>query len=303
MAKAITYTEFGGPEVLRLTDVEVPTPGPGQVRISVRATSVNPVDMKIRRGEMAAVFPAHFPIAPGLDAAGIVDGLGEGVSGVAVGDEVLGLATAGSYAEYALLHGPVAKPAGLSWEIAASLPTVGEAAFRGLKHLDLAPGETLLIHGAAGSVGSIATQLAVARGITVIGSVGPSDQEMVRALGAIPVVYGEGLIERVRAIAPQGVDAVLDTAGHGVLPDSIALTGGPERVITLADMGAGQYGVRFSGADPSDRAPEALAQLVELAVSGQLNLPIWRTYPLAGAAQAQAAIEAGEAHGKVVLLP
>ncbi len=299
--KAITYARFGGPEVLELTEREIPAPGPGEVRVRVHAAGVNPVDVKIRRGKLPHI-PAHFPIIPGLDIAGVVDEIGEGVSDVRVGDAVLGVAPAGSYAEYALARAWTAKPDQISWELAAGLPTVGEAAFRALKHLALADGETLLIHGAAGSVGAIATQLAVARGIRVIGSVAEADAERVAVLGGIPVRYGDGLLDRVRAVAPDGVDAVLDTAGHDVLPVSIELAGGADRVITLADTHAAEHGVRFTGADPSDRAWEALPQLAELAAGGRLELTIGCTYPLADAAQAHADLEAGRNRGKLVLI-
>jgi NADPH:quinone reductase-like Zn-dependent oxidoreductase len=301
-AQAITYSRFGGPDVLTLSEVDIPQPGEGQTRIRVRAAGVNPIDIKIRRGDFGGAFPAH-PITPGLDAAGTVELLGAGATDIEVGDEVLGIALGGSYAQYAILGAPVRKPTAMSWEFAASLPTVGEAAFRALKHLDLVSGETLLIHGAAGSVGSVAAQLARARGIKVIGSVGPADEDSVRSLGAVPVRYGDGLAERVRAVAPHGISAVLDTAGRGVLPVSIELAGGPQRVITIADMDAAKYGVRFTGSDPSDRAPEALGQLVDLAAVGALSVAIWRSYPLARAAEAHAEIEAGANHGKIVLIP
>lgn len=243
MSKAITYARFGGPEVLALGEVPAPEPAPGQVRVRVRAVGVNPIDVKIRRGDFGAG-SGGFPRIPGLDVAGVVDRVGEGAAGVAAGDEVFGVAVGGAYAEYALMERPFAKPAGLSWEAAASLPTVAEAALRTLGHLALAAGETLLIHGAAGSVGRVATQLAVTRGVRVVGSVAARDDEPLRALGAVPVRYGEGLVERVRAIAPQGVDAVLDAAGRGALPDSIALAGGAGRVITIADPRAAELGVR-----------------------------------------------------------
>ena len=159
------------------------------------------------------------------------------------------------------------------------------------------------MHGAAGSVGSIATQLAVARHIIVVGSVGPDDLSEVETFGATAVEYGPGLVARVRLAVPQGVDAVLDTAGHGVLPDSIGLTGSADRVITIADPAAAQYGVRFTGGDRSDRAFEALPELAGLVVQGKLTVRVWGRYLLVDAARAHAEIEAGTAHGKILLLP
>jgi NADPH:quinone reductase-like Zn-dependent oxidoreductase len=202
-----------------------------------------------------------------------------------------------------LLDQPVTKPEGLSTETAAALVTVGEAAFRALAHLNVKAGQTLLIHGAAGSVGTIAVQLAVARGITVIGTAAADDLEQVTALGATAVRYGEGWAERVRAVAPDGVGAVFDTSGAGVLAESVALAGDAAHVITIADESAAEHGVRFTGADPADRVPQARQELAALAASGRLSVPIWRTYPLAEAARAHADLEAGLNHGKIILVP
>ncbi|MER7956912.1 NADP-dependent oxidoreductase [Streptomyces sp. NPDC096030] len=301
MSTAITFSEYGPPEVLRLTEVTPPEPGPGQVRIRVRAASVNPIDMKNRSGLMAKVAPAHFPVTPGLDAAGVVDAAGEGADAV-VGDHVLGAAVGGSYSEYALLERPVAKPEELSWEVAASLVTVGQTAHRVLRQLGVQAGQTLLVHGAAGSVGVIAVQLAVGRGITVIGTAAERDVERVTGLGATAVRYGDGWVDRVKAAAPGEVDFVFDASGAGVLADSAALTGDAAKVITIADMAAQQHGVRFSTGS-ADRGGEYLPELVQLAAAGKLSVPIWRTYPLSEAAQAHADLEAHRNRGKAVLLP
>ncbi|MCU7821038.1 NADP-dependent oxidoreductase [Kitasatospora sp. DSM 101779] len=301
MSTAITFSEYGAPEVLRLSEVTPPQPGPGQVRIRVRAASVNPLDMKIRSGLMAAVAPAAFPVVPGLDAAGVVDAVGEG-AGAAVGDEVLGSTVGGSYAEYALLERPVARPEALSWETAASLVTVGRTAHRVLEELGVQPGQTLLVHGAAGSVGFLAVQLAVASGVTVVGTVAARDIERVTALGAAAVRYGDGWVERVRAAAPGGVERVFDASGAGLLADSVALTGDPGKVVTIADMSAQQHSVRFS-AGTTEQGADVLPELVRLAADGRLTVPIWRTYPLAEAARAHADLEAHRNHGKAVLLP
>jgi NADPH:quinone reductase-like Zn-dependent oxidoreductase len=302
MSTAITFSRYGEPDVLTVAAAEVPQPGPGQVRIRVHAVAVNLIDIKIRSGHMDDIFPISFPVTPGWDVAGVVDAAGENAT-AAVGDEVFGVATAGGYSEYALLDQPVARPAGVSAETAAALVTVGEAAVRGLRHLDVKAGQTLLIHGAAGSVGTIAVQLAVAQGLTVIGTAAAGDLERVTALGAAAIRYGQGWANRVRAVAPDGIDAVFDTSGAGVLAESVALTGDAGRVITIADEAAAQYGVRFTGADPGDRVPEARAELADLAASGRLSVPIWRIYPLAQAARAHADLEAGRAHGKIILRP
>ncbi|MFJ3788647.1 NADP-dependent oxidoreductase [Kitasatospora sp. NPDC090091] len=301
MSQAITFSEYGAPEVLQLSEVTPPEPGPGQVRIRVRAASVNPLDMKIRSGLMAGRGPADFPVVPGLDAAGVVDAVGEGAD-AAVGDAVLGATVGGGYAEYALVERPVAKPDALSWEAAASLVTVGRTAFRVLGQLGVQGGRTLLVHGAAGSVGVVAVQLAAARGISVVGTASERDLERVSVLGATAVRYGDGWVERVEAAAPGGVDYVFDASGAGVLPDSVALVGDPGKVITIADMSAAQHGVRFS-AGTTEQGEDALPELVRLAAAGRLAVPIWRTYPLAEAARAHADLEAHRNQGKAVLLP
>ncbi|MFE7802114.1 NADP-dependent oxidoreductase [Nocardia sp. NPDC057440] len=301
MSTAITFSEYGPPAVLRPTEVATPEPGPGQVRIAVKAASVNPLDMKIRSGLMANVAPARFPMIPGLDAAGVVDAVGQGAA-AAMGDEVLGATVGGSYSEYALLERPVAKPEVLSWEVAASLVTVGQTAFRVLGQLGVQAGQTLLVHGAAGSVGVIAVQLAVARGITVIGTAAEPDLDRVTALGATAVPYGDGWAERVRAEAAKGVDFVFDASGAGVLADSVALTRDAGKVITIADMSAQKHEVRFSAGN-ADQAGDSLPELVQLAAAGKLTVPVWRTYPLTEAAQAHADLEAHRNQGKAVLLP
>ena len=298
------FDTFGGPEVLHLADVPVPDPGPGQVRIRVQASGVNPVDSSIRSGAMQAVFPTALPAIPGIDVAGVVDAIGEQVTDVAVGDPVVGWADrpAGSYAEYALASQVARIPAGLSFASAATLPTAGEAAERGLDLLGVQAGDTVVIHGASGSVGTIAVQLAVARGATVIGTASEDNQDYVRSLGAIPVLYGEGLVDQVRAWSQQ-VDAVLDVAGQGALPDSIVLRGGTGRIITISDPAAANLGVTFSAGTPKDWSTRDLAGWAELAARGDLTTTVAGTYPLERAADAQRVSQAGHVRGKLVLTP
>jgi NADPH:quinone reductase-like Zn-dependent oxidoreductase len=302
MSSAITYSRYGGPGVLTPTEVDAPEPGPGQVRVKVRAVAVNLIDLKLRSGMMQGVMPVDFPVLPGWDVAGVVEKAGEGAT-ADVGDEVFGVASSGGYSEYALVDDPVAKPKEVPFETAAALVTVGETAWRGLHHLGVEEGDTLLIHGAGGGVGSIAVQLAVARGVAVVATAAPHEIERLTKLGATAVPYGEGWVNRVKAAAGQEVDYVFDTAGAGLLPDSIALVGDAARVITIADPAAAQHGVRFTGGDPADRFPESLPQLAALIAAGKLDVPVWRTYPLEDAAQAHADIEARQARGKVILQP
>ncbi|GAA1502653.1 NADP-dependent oxidoreductase [Streptomyces albidochromogenes] len=303
--EAIVYETFGGPEVLRHSRVRKPEPGPGQVRVKVMAAGVNPVDYKIRYGWMDEFYPTTLPAVPGLEFAGVVDAVGEGVTHTEAGAEVFGWTTTGAYAEYALAGHIAAKPAGLSWERAASLPVAGETAQRVLDLLRVKSGETLLVHGAAGVVGSVAVQLAVAAGVTVVGTASEANHEHLRALGATPVRYGDGVAERVRAAAPQGVDAVLDAAGQGVLPLSIELLGGSaERVVTIADPNAADHGVVFSAGGTEPAAVRAgLAKHARLAAEGLLDVRIAEVFPLADAAKAHEVSEAGHARGKLIIRP
>ncbi|MFD9033152.1 NADP-dependent oxidoreductase [Streptomyces sp. NPDC059567] len=304
--EAIVYEEFGGPEVLRHeTAAAIPEPGRGEVRVKVAAVGVNPVDHKRRYGWVEAFYPTTFPAVPGLEFAGTVDALGPDVTGVAVGDEVFGWTTTGAYAEYALAEVFAPKPAGLTWEQAASLPVAGETAQRVLDLLGVRRGETLLLHGAAGVVGSVAVQLAVAAGVTVVGTASESNRTYLRSLGAIPVTYGDGLADRVRAAAPQGVDAVFDAAGHDTLPVSIELTGGAkERIVTIAAVDAEEHGIVFSGATVAPETARAwLTTHARLAVEGALTVRVAEALPLKEAARAQELSESGHTRGKLILLP
>lgn len=300
MSRAIVYRETGPADVLRLEDVDEPQAAAGQVRVAVRATAVNPVDWKIRSGAFGATSP---PATPGIDVAGVVDQVGDGVTDVAVGDDVFGFAVGGSYAEYALVEDSVAKPASMPWEVAASLPIAAETSQRVLDLLDVDADDVLLIHGAGGSVGGIASQLAVARGATVIGTASERDHDYLRTLGVTPTTYGDGLVERVRALAPDGVDAVLDTAGKGVLAASIELRGGTtDRIVTIADPHADDFGVTFSGGG-GNRSLAGLREAARRYEQDGLVVPIRATYPLADAATAHRDGEEGQGRGKVVLVP
>ena len=302
--KAVIFEDFGGPEVLHLAEVEAPTPGPKHVRVRVRAAGVNPIDFKIRAGLMRPSLPPKLPAIPGNEAAGVVEEVGAEVTGINVGDEVFGWTRGGGYCEQAILTTCAVKPAAVSFVDAVALPVAGETAERVLRMLEVKAGETLLIHGAAGAVGTMAVQLAVARGARVIGTAGASNQEYVASLGGIPTLYGDGLVERVRAIAPEGVDAVFDVAGRGALEDSVELRGGStERIVTIADYpGAEKLGITFSGGPGASVASrELLEDLVGRVARGELKVSVGSTYPLAEAAEAQRTSEAGHGRGKQVL--
>lgn len=236
---ACVLTEYGPPNVLEWKDVPMPEPAEGQVRIKVRVSGVGPTDLKIRRGDLDGVFPLPEPAVLGFETTGVVDAIGSGVRGVAVGDEVAAwLPSLGGYGEYALASAWTPKPPQVSWNDAGAVPASVEAAVGVLRQLEVADGETLLILGAGGSVGIIATQLAIRQGLKVIGAVGEGDEPLTRELGATPVRYGSDLFSGVGEVTDR-VDATFDAAGKGGLQDAITLTGGSERVITLADERGG----------------------------------------------------------------
>nr|WP_271210418.1 NADP-dependent oxidoreductase [Rhodococcus wratislaviensis]GLK35679.1 NADPH:quinone reductase [Rhodococcus wratislaviensis] len=298
--KAVSYSSYGGPEVLETHDVPVPEPTGNQVRLVIRAAGVNPIDWKLRSGSMAEVMSVQFPKIPGSEVAGVVDAVGPEATGVVAGDEVFGWSDTGGYAEYALASIVVPKPKGLSWTDAATIPVAGEAATRGLRLLKPKSGETLLVNGASGAVGTLAAQLALDSGVTVIGTASEKHHDALRELGVTPTTYGEGLADRVRELAPNGVDAVLDV-GFGGLEAAMDLRGGTDRIVTLSDGAAFGLGITFSSGNAGDRSAETLRRLGALAADGKLALPPARAFPLTDAADAQRAGEKGGSRRKILL--
>ncbi|MFJ9082489.1 NADP-dependent oxidoreductase [Streptomyces sp. NPDC102384] len=295
--KKVSFAEFGGPDVLHLIDAEDPHAGPGRIRIAVRAAGVNPVDWRIREGQVLGAHPTELPSGVGLDAAGVVDEVGEGVEGVEVGDRVFGEGV-DTYAEFAVLTAWARMPEELTFEEAAGYPSVVETALRLIREAGVRPGQTLLVSGASGGVGSAVLQIARDRGIKVIGTAGAANQDYLRGLGAHATTYGEGWVERVRRIGR--VDAAFDLAGSGVIRELVELTGDPQKVISIADLGAPEFGVRFSGAAGS--VPQALAEAVDLISRGKLHIPVERSYTLAEAAAAHVDSQAGHTRGRRVLI-
>jgi NADPH:quinone reductase-like Zn-dependent oxidoreductase len=297
--KAIQYRRFGGPEVLELVELPDPHPGPGQVRVAVLAVGVNPIDWKMRSGMMGG----ELPQTTGREAAGVVDELGEGVEEVAPGDRVFGFVTGAGAAELVLLADYAPIPASLDFAGAAALPVAVETATRTLDLLGVGQDSTLLVNGAAGAVGSSAVQLARLRGARVIGTASPNNHEYLRSLGAEPTTYGDRLTDRVREIAPRGVDAALDAAGGGALPALVELAGDRERVVTIADYaGAQETGAQFSGGMGTERAIHALRDVGPLIESGRFSLPVAQTFPLEKIGDAHALSQDGHVRGKLVLL-
>jgi NADPH:quinone reductase-like Zn-dependent oxidoreductase len=298
---AVQYTEYGGPEVIGLGEAPEPHAGPGQIRIVVRAAGVNPMDWKLRSGMLARGKPLEGVGYLGFDAAGVVDEVGEGVTDVAVGDDVFGQGQ-NTQAEYAVLTTWVRKPASVDWAVAAAAGVVVETAERVLRLLGVTEGTKLFIDGGAGGVGSTATQLAKARGAMVIASASEANQGYLREIGAIPVIYGEGMVERVKALQIGKVDAVLDAVGKTPIDDLISLTTEPSQVVTIANWGAAASGARVSGGGADSQPKKALAEAAELLEQSKLVIKI-QTFPFDRAAEAQQISEDGHARGKLVLVP
>jgi NADPH:quinone reductase-like Zn-dependent oxidoreductase len=299
--RALQFTEYGGPEVLTWGDAPDPHAGPRQVRIAVRAASVNPIDWKVFTGVMSGGQPMTGTGYLGYDAAGVVDEVGEGVAGVSVGDEVFGQGQ-NTQAEYAVLNSWAVKPSSVDWAVAAAAGVAGETSERGLRLLGVRAGDTIFIDGGAGGVGAVAVQMALARGARVIASAGEQNQDYLREIRAIPVLYGEGMADRVRAAAGGPVDGVFDVAGKTPIEDLIGLVSEPSRVLTIANFAAGQAGARVTGGGGDSRPMEALAEVAELLAQNTLVIKV-QTFPFHRAAEAYRVSQGGHVRGKLVLIP
>jgi len=297
---ALQFKEYGGPDVLTVGEAPEVHAGPGQIRVAVRASSVNPIDWKIRAGYLAQGKPLTGPGFLGSDAAGVVDEVGEGVTDVAVGDDVFGLG-ANTNAEFAVLESWAKKPASVDWAVAAAAGVAAETAIRAFELVGVQVGTTLLIDGGAGGVGAVAVQIALARGASVIASAGPGNQDYLREIGATPVLYGDGLVGRVRTLDPDGVDAVLDVAGRTPIADLVSLVPSPAQVVTIAQFELGDSGVQLTtGRSPN--ASQSLAETAELLEQNKLVIKI-QTFPLARAGEAHEISQGGHVRGKLVLVP
>ena len=306
--KAILYRSYGGPGVLEFGEVDEPKVGPDWVKVAVRATSINPVDWKLASGGLDGALDTFFPITPGWDVAGIVEEVGPSVTELAVGDEVFGYVRkdavqGGTYAEKvsAPIRTVTHKPANMSFAQAAAIPLAGLTAYQSLVHcLKVGAGDTVLVHAAAGGVGSFAVQIAVAQGARVIGTASEGNHDYVRGLGGEPVTYGEGLVDRVRQLSPDGVDAIFDSVGGETLALSQDLLADDAagRVVSIADPGVKELGGTYVFVRPNVDDLDALA---DLAQSGKLTVEIAASYPLSEAAHAWEASMGGHTRGKIVL--
>jgi NADPH:quinone reductase len=306
MARAVRFDEYGDRDVLYIADVETPEPVAGEVVVEVRTAGINPGEAAIRTGALHQMWPATFPSGEGSDLAGVVSSVGDGVTEFVVGDEVLGWSwRRSSHAEYVAV--PVArlirKPAALSWEVAGSLYVVGCTAYAAVRAVGAGHGDTVAVSGAAGGVGSVVVQLLRTKGAIVLGIASPSNHDWLTARGVIPVSYGEGLAERLKAAAPNGIDAFIDLFGPEYVQLAVDVGVAPDRIDTIiARDKARELGAKAEGsADAS--TTDVLSEMADLVVSGQIEIPIAATYPLEKVRDAFAELEKRHTHGKIVLVP
>jgi NADPH:quinone reductase-like Zn-dependent oxidoreductase len=299
--RALQYTVYGGPEVLEWAEAPDPHAGPGQIRIAVRAASVNPIDGKAISGAMSGGQPMVGTGYLGSDAAGVVDEVGDQVTGVTVGDEAFGRGR-NTQAEYAVLDAWAAKPPSVDWAVAAAAGVAGETGERGLRLLEVNAGDTLFVDGGAGGVGAATVQMALARGANVIASSSEANHDYLREIGATPVLYGQGVAERVRAAGGGPVDAVFDVAGKTPVEELISLAPEPSQVVSIANFAAAEAGARVTGGGADSRPMEALALVAELLAQNKLVIKV-QTFPFDRAAEAYRISLSGHVRGKLVLVP
>jgi NADPH:quinone reductase-like Zn-dependent oxidoreductase len=305
MPKAVRFEEYGGVEVLNVAEVPMPEPGPGQVLVAVKAVGINPGEAKIREGLLHARWPATFPSGQGSDLAGIVARTGPGVTGFAEGDEVIGFTdNRASQAEYVLVESGnlTARPASVPWEAAGSLFVVGATAYAAVRAVALTTGDTVVVAGAAGGVGSVTVQLARRAGATVIGLASPANHEWLAGHGVVPVSYGDGVADRIHQAAAK-IDAFIDTFGADYVRLALDLGVEPSRVDTIVRFDAvQQYGVKAEG-NAAGASAAVLAELAGLIAAGELEIPIAATFPLDQVRDAYRLLAKGHIRGKIVLLP
>lgn len=306
MSKAVRFTGYGDIDVLQVVDVERPVPGDGQVLVEVRAAGINPGEAPIREGVFAQLWPATFPSGQGSDLAGVVVALGADVPGFAVGDEVIGYTdNRASHAEYVLVEREhlIHRPAGVPWPVAGSLYVAGTTAWAAVRAVAAGSGDTVVVAAAAGGVGTIAVQLAVSAGATVIGLASQPHHEWLSAHGVIPVTYGDGVADRIREAAGGRVDAFIDAFGQGYVELALELGVRTDRIDTIADReAAAKYGVKTDG-NIVGASAEVLAELAALVDKGALEVPIAREYPLDEVREAYRDLERRHTLGKIVLRP
>ena len=306
MPRAVRFDHYGGLEVLQVVEVPRPVPGPGKVLVRVKAAGINPGEASIRKGLMADRFPATFPSGEGSDLAGVVEEVGPGVANVSIGDEVIGFVNdRSSHADFVLVESGnlIPRPVNVSWEQAGALFVAGTTAYAAVRAVALREGDTVVVSGAAGGVGSIAVQLARNAGAKVIGLAGDSNRKWLTDHGVNPVLYGDGVEDRIRAASGGKVDAFIDTFGGGYVELALKLGVTPDRIDTIIDFAAAEkYGVKSDGSQAAASA-EVLAQLAGMLAAGRLEIPIAKVYPLADVRDAYRDLEQRHTQGKIVLEP
>jgi NADPH:quinone reductase len=306
MARAVRFDHYGDRDVLYIADVEVPVPAAGEVVVEVRAAAINPGEAAIRTGALHAMFPATFPSGEGSDLAGVVSSVGDGVTEFSVGDEVLGWSwQRSSHAEYTAVPVTqlISKPAALSWEAAGSLYVVGCTAYAAVRAVGPAQGDTVAVSAAAGGVGSVVVQLLRTKRATVLGIASPGNHDWLAAHGVTPIAYGDGLAERLKAAAPNGIDAFIDLFGPEYVQLAVDLGIAPDRIETIISrQKAQEVGAKVEGSGDASTT-EVLSEMAELVASGQIEIPIAATYPLEQVKDAYAELEERHTHGKIVLIP
>ncbi len=304
--RAVRFDHYGDRDVLYIAEVELPEPPPGEVVVEVRAAGINPGEAAIRAGWLDAMFPATFPSGEGSDLAGVVSSVGEGVDDFAVGEEVMGWSwRRSSHAEYVAVPVDqlIAKPAELSWEVAGGLYVVGCTAFACVRAVGAGPDDTVAVSAATGGVGAVVVQLLRSKGATVLGISSESNHAWLRGHGVIPVAYGDGLADRLRAAAPNGIDAFIDLFGPEYLELAVELGVAPERINTIISRDkAAELGTKVEGSGNASTT-DVLGEMAALVASGQIEIPIAATYPLERVRDAFAELEARHTHGKIVLIP
>jgi NADPH:quinone reductase-like Zn-dependent oxidoreductase len=304
--RAVKFDHFGGVDVLDVVEVERPVPGIGQVLVRVRAAGINPGESTIREGKLEKEFPTSFPSGEGSDLAGVVEEVGEGVGKVTIGDEIIGFTNnRDSHADYVLVQADklTLRPTKVPWEQAGALFVVGTTAYAAVEAVGLKPGDTVVVSGAAGGVGSVAVQLAKNTGAKVIGLSSEGNHKWLSEHGIIPVTYGEGVADRIREASGGRVDAFIDTHGGGYVELAINLGVSPDRIDTIIDFGAAKkYGVKTKG-NQAGASAEVLSKLAEMIATGRLEIPIARVYQLDKVRDAYRELEQDHTHGKIVLVP
>ncbi len=306
MPRAVRFDKYGGIEVLQVVEVDRPSPGAGKVLVRVKAAGINPGEASIRKGLFADRWPATFPSGLGSDLAGVVEEVGPGVTNVAVGDEVIGFTNdRASQAEFVVVESGnlVPRPKNVSWEQAGALFVAGTTAYAAVRSVALSKGDTVVVSGAAGGVGSVAVQLARNAGAKVIGLAGDANHKWLTDHGIIAVSYGDGVEDRIRAACGGKVDAFIDTFGGGYVELAIKLGVPPNRIDTIIDFAAAaKYGVKTEGSYEAATA-DVLGQLAGLLAAGRLDIPIAKVYPLANVRDAYRELEQRHTRGKIVLEP